>query len=223
MTESWGADAGEYDELAAAAAREHAGRLVARRRLRAWLMSASASAVLIALALNVVSLMDGQPHRSRSPELILSAPPDLSVLNIDSPEQLPPLLRGVVVLALIALPAGWSSSVVTSTDVVAGTGRIHWSTVWTAGNQATDGPRDIAAALTSQGWQRCAGGGARSECWQLGTSQLILTWGPGEGCPSQGPCWQARVVLSTSATPTSPVALAPGSDVGPGNSHIDQD
>ena len=54
MTEPSPADAGEYDELAEAAAREYADRLAAHRRLRAWLMSASASALLILLALIVL-------------------------------------------------------------------------------------------------------------------------------------------------------------------------
>ena len=54
MTEPSRADAGEHDELAEAAAREYADRLTAHRRLRAWLMSASASALLILLALIVL-------------------------------------------------------------------------------------------------------------------------------------------------------------------------
>jgi hypothetical protein len=57
VTEPSRADAGEHDELAEAAAREYADRLSAHRRLRAWLMSATASALLILLALTVLRPM----------------------------------------------------------------------------------------------------------------------------------------------------------------------
>jgi hypothetical protein len=210
MTDPSRGDAGEYDELAEVVAREHADRLVAHRRLRAWLMSATASAALIVLALTVVSLPDGQRHQSRSPEPGLSAPPlDLPLLHIDGRDQVSQLLSGVQVLSGIVLPTGWSSTMVTATNVESRTDPFHWSTLWIAKDQAADGPRVIAAALTGQGWQRCAGGGVRSECWQLGMYQLILTWGPGEGCPSQGPCSRAGVVLYITSPPTSPVAFVP--------------
>jgi hypothetical protein len=200
------ADQPEYDELAEAAAREHAGRLAAQRALRAWLMSATASACVILLGVTAVSLIGGTRHPSGSSDRRIPAPFP-SVLHIDQLSQQD--LSGVLVLATIALPAGWSSATVASMDFGSGTGPVHWSTTWTARNEATDGPRAIAAALTSQGWQRCAGGGAHTECWQLDTHQLILTWGPGEGCPSHGPCWVASVVLVTSPPQPSAVASAP--------------
>jgi hypothetical protein len=208
MTDPSRGDAGEYDELAEAAVREHADRLIGHRRLRAWLMSATASAALIVLALTVVSLLYGERHQSQSLEPGLSAPPFLPALHIDG-DQVSALLSGVRVLSGIVLPTGWSSTMVTATNVESRTEPFHWSTIWIAKDQAADGPRVIAAALTGQGWQRCAGGGARRECWQLGTYQLILTWGPGEGCPSQGPCSRASVVLYTTSPPTSPVAFVP--------------
>jgi len=49
--------AGEHDELAEAAAREYADRLTAHRRVLAWLISATASAFLILLALTVLRPM----------------------------------------------------------------------------------------------------------------------------------------------------------------------
>ena len=174
-------------------------------------MSAGASAVLVLLALNVVSLMGRPAHTSRSSHPVMSAPYP-PVLQIGNPDQLSNLdVTGLLALVGIALPAGWTSTGMNSMVFGPGNELVHWSTRWTSRDKDTDGPRVIAAALTSQGWHRCAGGAERSECWQLGLHQLILTWGPGEGCPSRGPCSWASVVLFTSPPSISPVAFVPSS------------
>ena len=65
MTEPSRADAQDHDELAEAAAREYADRVTAHERLRAWLISATASALVILLALIVLRPVPLRPESCR--------------------------------------------------------------------------------------------------------------------------------------------------------------
>ena len=203
MTDPVPTEAAGYDDLAEAAEVERIGRLLGQRRLRAWLMSMTASAGLVLLALAAVSLMAGPHDRSTRPPSALPYPPGGLVVPTDPFAAR--FLAGALALATIPLPAGWSADPLSGLAAGTEADPVRWVTGWTAPNGVTDGPQVVAGVLTGQGWQRCAADGARTECWERSPYQLTLTWGPGERCPSTGPCSRASVVLfrPAPAPPTS--------------------
>lgn len=181
------AEAGDDDELAEAAARERADGLAAHRRLRAWLLAASASAGVVLLAVTAVSLMG---WRVPSPDSPREVPTLAAISDEERGRRIIFELDGIFLGTL--LPGGWSSTGIHGSA----TGPVSLMSEWRAPTEATAGPQVVEAVLTRRGWQRCASDLPRSECWRLGSFQLILAWGPGDGCPTRGPCWRATVVLS---------------------------
>jgi hypothetical protein len=205
VTDSAPVEAGGYDELAEAAAREYVDGLAADRRLRAWLLSVSVCACLISLAVTALALLHGWGHRPLEPA---NPTPDIARTAASSPDQLPVIdLDGSLLsVTLLLPPPGWLSTLLVSSDLSSGTGPVRATTTWIAPKDLADAPQVLAAALTRQGWHRCASGSSRTECWQGVVFRLDLTWGPGESCPSQGPCTEVFVVIS------KPSPAVPGPD-----------
>ena len=141
------AEAGDYDELAEAAAREQADGLAAHRRLRAWLLAASASAGVVLLAVTTVSLMGWRVRSPDSPREI----PTPAAMSIEERSRRITFELDAILLGTL-LPAGWSSTDIHRSE----TGPVILMTEWRAPTEATAGPQVVATALTRQGWQRCA-------------------------------------------------------------------
>jgi hypothetical protein len=188
------AEAAGYDELAEAAAREYVDGLAADRRLREWLLSVSVCACIILLAVTAVALLHGWGHRPLEPA---TPTPDIANTAVGGPDQLPVIdLDGSLLSVMLLLPPGWLSTALVSSDFSSGTGPVRATTTWIAPKDLADAPRVLAGVLTGQGWHPCASGSSRTECWQGVVFRLDLTWGPGESCPSQGPCTEVSVVIS---------------------------
>ena len=179
-----------YDELEIAAAREQADRVATRHRTRAWLLSLTASAGVIALATTALSFL----QQLAPPSRLTDADPR-HVAAAQAREMI--RAEGEAKLGAIGLPTGWVRGPVSfdpgPDGEAAMTSGAIWTTTWTT-TPADDGALSnaLAPSLTTQGWQRCIGESVDvSNCWQQSPYALFLY----SGCPTGATCGKLSVKL----------------------------